>query len=242
LHRHIQPIHRSPLVLRLRPRASPLSLTQSFCTSGVLKRQRCTYCIVGDRATAPSKVDLRRHIAIPHHGPTYCFLFISWPELVTTLQTFPHVFEFVTWCQLSLATVLLRPEHWKWLRYRYVSLFYKGKIFFPWLYLFTDEPPKETYTWQSNGHCHDRCLSQYAFAIVQDNNCWCSDWIPSDQQDVRQCSDKCPGYPNELCGNGGKGLFGYIALSKQPSGTVAAATPTPSNDDTQQVSILLLPL
>lgn len=82
------------------------------------------------------------------------------------------------------------------------------------------------WTWQSNGWCHDHCLSGYAFAIVQDNNCWCSNYIPNNQQPVSDCSDACPGYPAELCGSKSGNLFGYIALSKAPSGTQSAAAST----------------
>ncbi|RYP71411.1 hypothetical protein DL771_004778 [Monosporascus sp. 5C6A] len=82
-------------------------------------------------------------------------------------------------------------------------------------------------TWQSNGLCHNTCQGS-AFAIVQNNNCWCSDYEPADSvtTDVNSCNMECPGYPTETCG--GDGLFGYIALGPEPSGTRGAATTRPT--------------
>lgn len=78
--------------------------------------------------------------------------------------------------------------------------------------------------YQSNGACHDQCVGSYAFAIVQYQDCWCSDYIPEEQQSVSDCNQDCPGYPADKCGNASEGLYGYIALSKQPSGTAGAAS------------------
>ncbi|KAF2736261.1 hypothetical protein EJ04DRAFT_173131 [Polyplosphaeria fusca] len=82
------------------------------------------------------------------------------------------------------------------------------------------------WTWQSNGWCHDKCLNDYAFAVVLGNDCWCSNYIPSDQADVGDCSDECPGFPSEDCGNKGKKLYGYVKLNLQPSGTQGSSQPT----------------
>lgn len=84
------------------------------------------------------------------------------------------------------------------------------------------------WTWQSNGWCSTHCQDDYAFAIVQGNNCWCSNYIPADQSSVSDCSDKCPGFPAESCGSSNNDLFGYVALSKSPSGTMGAASSTSS--------------
>ena len=78
--------------------------------------------------------------------------------------------------------------------------------------------------WQSNGWCYDQCKMDYAFAIVQDLSCWCSNYIPSDQASTDDCNENCPGYPSEKCGNKDKGLYGYIALPKKPSGTQGVST------------------
>ncbi|RYP10271.1 hypothetical protein DL764_000763 [Monosporascus ibericus] len=82
-------------------------------------------------------------------------------------------------------------------------------------------------TWQSNGLCHDTCEGS-AFAIVQNNNCWCSDYEPADSvtTDVDDCNMDCPGYPDEKCG--GDGLFGYMALGPEPAGTRGATSSNPT--------------
>jgi hypothetical protein len=73
--------------------------------------------------------------------------------------------------------------------------------------------------YMSNGKCHDTCLSSYAFAIVQDDNCWCSNDVPADQVSTGDCDTSCPGFPDDKCGNSADGLYGYIQLNIAPSGT-----------------------
>jgi cell wall integrity and stress response component len=83
--------------------------------------------------------------------------------------------------------------------------------------------------YQSNGACYDQC-SGYAFAVVQYQDCWCSNYIPADQQSTSNCSQDCPGYPQEQCGNKNSGLYGYIAVaSNQPSGTAGASSSSASS-------------
>jgi hypothetical protein len=86
----------------------------------------------------------------------------------------------------------------------------------------------EYYLYQSNGWCHDQCVGGYAFAIVQDFNCWCSNYAPGVTSSSDNCNINCPGY-SEYCG--GNGFYGYIALNKAPQGTVqpsdSAASSTP---------------
>ncbi|KAF4313193.1 hypothetical protein GTA08_BOTSDO00544 [Botryosphaeria dothidea] len=83
---------------------------------------------------------------------------------------------------------------------------------------------QDTYTFQSNGHCHDECNSDYAYAIVQGKNCWCSNYAPADQQDVSNCDTVCPGYGYESCGNSDDNLYGYIKLDLAASGTKGVST------------------
>lgn len=94
--------------------------------------------------------------------------------------------------------------------------------------------------YQSNGACQETCGGQYAFAIVQWQSCWCSNYIPAQQADVSNCNKNCPGYPDEQCGNPDTGYFGYIALGSTPSGTagaaVVASTSSPSPSSTPQSS------
>lgn len=81
--------------------------------------------------------------------------------------------------------------------------------------------------WQSNGLCHDKCLGDgYALAIVQYQDCWCSNYAPADTVDLDECDQTCPGYPSEMCG--GDGLYGYIYLA-DPSGTVGSSSSTTSS-------------
>ncbi|KAK1093375.1 hypothetical protein LTR48_002454 [Friedmanniomyces endolithicus] len=62
--------------------------------------------------------------------------------------------------------------------------------------------------YQSNGACHDQCKDNYAFAVVQWQDCWCSNYIPAEQQSISNCNQNCPGYPSEQCGNQSAGLYG----------------------------------
>ena len=96
----------------------------------------------------------------------------------------------------------------------------------------------------SNGACQTVC-SGFAFAVVQDQNCWCSNYAPADTTSTSDCSETCPGYPYENCGSASADLFGYVALGKAPSGTIGASTststtptstPTPSPSPTTTTS------
>ncbi|KAF2862449.1 hypothetical protein K470DRAFT_212791 [Piedraia hortae CBS 480.64] len=77
--------------------------------------------------------------------------------------------------------------------------------------------------YQSNGACISTCQAQYAYAILQWQNCWCSNYAPADQTDLGDCSQNCPGYPSDKCGNKEKGLYGYLKLNKAASGTGGAS-------------------
>ncbi|KAF6239820.1 hypothetical protein HO173_002366 [Letharia columbiana] len=77
----------------------------------------------------------------------------------------------------------------------------------------------------SNGACQTAC-SGFAFAVVQNQNCWCSNYSPADTTSTGNCSEACPGYPYENCGSASSGLFGYVALGNAPSGTIGASTST----------------
>ncbi|KAK2782373.1 hypothetical protein FQN53_009807 [Emmonsiellopsis sp. PD_33] len=81
-------------------------------------------------------------------------------------------------------------------------------------------------TYQSNGACRDTCVGKYAFAILQGKSCWCSNLQPGDTTSTDECSDRCPGFPSDRCGNAKKGLYGYLILDRKASGTVGQATKT----------------
>ncbi|CAJ2513634.1 Uu.00g017530.m01.CDS01 [Anthostomella pinea] len=88
--------------------------------------------------------------------------------------------------------------------------------------------------YQSTGLCHDFCVDTYAFAILQDSDCWCSNYEPdpSIQIDVDKCDQNCPGYPDDKCG--GDGLWGYMLLDKAPAGTKGGETSTPTTTTPKQ--------
>ncbi|KAI1658491.1 hypothetical protein F4813DRAFT_50696 [Daldinia decipiens] len=91
--------------------------------------------------------------------------------------------------------------------------------------------------YQSDGLCHDFCSATSAFAIVKDDECWCSDYVPdkATQVDTGKCDSGCPGFPSDTCG--GDGLWGYISLDHKPSGTKAAGSASstkPSTPDTSK--------
>ena len=85
---------------------------------------------------------------------------------------------------------------------------------------------------QSNGACQTTCEG-YAFAVVQYQSCWCSDYVPADTTSTSSCSVACPGYPYEDCGDEAAGLFGYVALGPAPSGTQGSASSEQDPSPTQ---------
>jgi hypothetical protein len=99
----------------------------------------------------------------------------------------------------------------------------------------------DTSIYQSNGRCHDKCNPSYAFAIVQGQNCWCSNYIPAVQQSTGKCNSPCPGYPSDLCGNEAQALFGYIALDSKPSGTAGSTSGTSAVSTTNSPTSVSIP-
>ncbi|KAG0646879.1 Cell wall integrity and stress response component 4 [Hyphodiscus hymeniophilus] len=87
--------------------------------------------------------------------------------------------------------------------------------------------------YQSNGLCYNFCVENWAFAILQESDCYCSNEAPGITTSVSDCNFQCPGYPNDLCGSS-NGLFGYLALTKSPTATVGGSSATTSS--TSQVS------
>ncbi|KAN0106138.1 hypothetical protein V8E51_009014 [Hyaloscypha variabilis] len=108
----------------------------------------------------------------------------------------------------------------------------------------TSSMQKNFSIYQTLGLCHDYCVKEYAFAIVEYTYCWCSDYAPGGTNST--CSTPCPGYPSEICGDSTGGLYGYLALNVAPSGTgipngaststtassvTVSATPSPTTSD-----------
>ncbi|KAI0172072.1 hypothetical protein GGR52DRAFT_573215 [Hypoxylon sp. FL1284] len=88
--------------------------------------------------------------------------------------------------------------------------------------------------YQSNGLCTGFCSSDYAFSVLQDDSCWCTNYIPdkTTQVGADKCDTDCHGYPSDKCG--GNGLWEYIALDMEPSGTLGGSsskTPAPESPD-----------
>jgi cell wall integrity and stress response component len=82
----------------------------------------------------------------------------------------------------------------------------------------------------SNGNCTQHCRDEggFAFAVIQYEDCYCSNLIPRQQTDVASCRKICPGFGAENCGSIDDGLFIYIQNGK-PSGTApgpSSAQPT----------------
>ncbi|KAK4460953.1 hypothetical protein QBC42DRAFT_99745 [Cladorrhinum samala] len=82
---------------------------------------------------------------------------------------------------------------------------------------------------QSDGRCNQNCTS-YAFAIVREKACWCSNLIPNpaDQKPIDDCDIPCPGYPTDLCG--GINLWGYMEnVANEPTGTAPVGIGLPTS-------------
>ncbi|KAI7783958.1 hypothetical protein LA080_010983 [Diaporthe eres] len=94
----------------------------------------------------------------------------------------------------------------------------------------TAEGSANSSIYQSQGLCYGICNDQgYAFAVLQSSDCWCSNVVPSsdDQTSTSNCESSCPGYPTDYCG--GDGTYGYIALSASPSSTAGGSSKTTSS-------------
>ncbi|KAF3939996.1 hypothetical protein ABW19_dt0202256 [Dactylella cylindrospora] len=89
------------------------------------------------------------------------------------------------------------------------------------------------FIWQSDGECYNHCVADYAYAIVQAKNCWCSNYTPTELKDLDDCSDACPGYPDDKCGNLELGYFNYIEL---PGHSPSSKTDGPASSTSQRSS------
>lgn len=89
--------------------------------------------------------------------------------------------------------------------------------------------------YQSDGLCYDFCLDEYAFAVVQGSECWCSNYVPGTTSSTSDCNTPCPGYPDDTCG--GDSLYGYMSLTLSPSGTKGAATTSSTSTSTSSEKV-----
>ncbi|RMZ14458.1 hypothetical protein D0860_02088 [Hortaea werneckii] len=94
--------------------------------------------------------------------------------------------------------------------------------------------------YNSHGSCTSQC-GDYAFAIVQWQDCWCSNYAPANQQSVGDCDQYCPGYKYENCGNEDKGLYGYLPISgNEPSGTAGSGSSSEASSTSASTSTELV--
>ncbi|KIW47393.1 hypothetical protein, variant 1 [Exophiala oligosperma] len=103
--------------------------------------------------------------------------------------------------------------------------------------------PRYYNQFMSNGACQDHCQGSYAFAVLQGSYCWCSNYVPADQQSTYDCNEQCPGYPQDWCGSTNAGLYGYYQLSpgvplgtSGASGSSAAPRTSSSSDEASSVT------
>lgn len=102
-----------------------------------------------------------------------------------------------------------------------------------------------TSIYMSDGKCQDNCQGGYAFAVLLGQSCWCSNYIPANQDETSLCDDSCPGFPSDTCGNQARGLYGYFALGKAPSGTAGASSPSSAastSSPSPSVSTIFVPI
>lgn len=82
--------------------------------------------------------------------------------------------------------------------------------------------------YQTLGLCNDKCQGKFAYAVLQYQECWCSNDKPSETVSVDECNQTCPGYPDQKCGNKGAGLYAYVPLDGAPisssNGTSSVST------------------
>jgi hypothetical protein len=88
---------------------------------------------------------------------------------------------------------------------------------------------------QSYGSCTQYCTAFYstiqpkiyAWAILQDHKCWCSDYSPTGDNSTTGCTEPCPGYGPNICGSADGNFFSYIESGRlSPVGTAGAGGPS----------------
>ncbi|KAM0695203.1 hypothetical protein Q7P36_005559 [Cladosporium allicinum] len=87
--------------------------------------------------------------------------------------------------------------------------------------------------YQSLGACNDLCQGKFAYAVLQYQECYCSNEKPAEEVSLESCNQGCPGYPDQKCGNKGAGLFAYVALDGAPiSGSETTSTSSSTSNST----------
>lgn len=116
------------------------------------------------------------------------------------------------------------------------SEFAPGTLPYPWWVHRADLYPVHN-IYQSESACSATCTG-YAYAVVQYQQCWCSNYTPADTTDISNCNLNCPGWPYENCGSITSGLYGYVALGQHPLGIIGASSiPASSNTELKTSAI-----
>ncbi|KAF3919275.1 hypothetical protein ABW20_dc0106259 [Dactylellina cionopaga] len=116
--------------------------------------------------------------------------------------------------------------------------------------VFADDPLAECYsspgetknmgpnTYQTQGLCHDQCLkdNKAVWGVTKGSTCFCGNAVPSNGKVSKsECSIKCQGFPDELCGGQTSWLFGYTGIvppednSKPESSSTSSTAPGSSS-------------
>jgi len=97
----------------------------------------------------------------------------------------------------------------------------------------TSNQQPTTSLYMTDGLCFDTCKASFAYGLVRGQQCYCSNVAPGDTVNVSECSDPCIGYPQDLCGNVGAGLFRYVQI-----GTPTSTAPSTSSSSSSSSSSL----
>lgn len=76
-------------------------------------------------------------------------------------------------------------------------------------------------TFQSYGSCQTHCGEDFAFGILQNHDCWCSNVAPGKNVSMKHCNSHCPGYPADNCG--GSNVYAYYSIGADPTSTAAGS-------------------
>lgn len=100
----------------------------------------------------------------------------------------------------------------------------------------------DSYTFQSSGHCQEKCAGKKIAAMMGGLQCYCGDVVPDSSQKVSNdnCNTPCKGYPADKCG--GQDFFivynnaGVVALTQT---VLSSSSSSPSSSSsTSQLSLL----
>ncbi|OAQ72023.1 WSC domain-containing protein [Pochonia chlamydosporia 170] len=95
----------------------------------------------------------------------------------------------------------------------------------------SDSPPRNS-VFLSQSFCIDQCKGGFAYAVVKETSCWCTNDAPASTVASNKCNFPCPGYPVDACG--GQGYFTYILVNEgMVKGTTGATDVSSTADQTE---------